>query len=55
MFDFLAESPRDRAVLCGPGHSRREFLQIGVLSALGLSLPQYLRAEQSGQVRPGHE
>jgi Protein of unknown function (DUF1501) len=55
MFDFLADSPRDRAVLCGPARSRREFLQIGALSALGLSLPQYLRAEQSGLVKPGHE
>jgi len=53
MFDFLAESPQDRAVLCGPGHSRREFLQIGALSALGLSLPQMLAAEANGLTRPG--
>ena len=38
MFDFLAESPQDRARLCGSGHTRREFLQIGSLAALGLSL-----------------
>lgn len=55
MFDFLAESPRDRAVLCGPGHSRREFLQIGALSALGVSLPQLLAAESSGAARPGSD
>jgi hypothetical protein len=55
MFDFLAESPRDRAVLCGPGHSRREFLQIGALSALGLSLPQMLAAEASGLAKPGSD
>ncbi len=56
MFDFLAESPRDRAVLCGPGRrSRREFLQLGVLGAVGLSLPQLLRAESSGLVKPGRE
>jgi len=55
MFDFLADSLRDRAVLCGPGHSRREFLQIGALSALGLSLPQMLAAEASGMTRPGSE
>ena len=55
MFDFLATSSRDRANLCGPRHSRREFLQIGALSALGLSWPQYLQAAQEGQVRPGHE
>lgn len=55
MFDFLADSPRDRAVLCGPGHSRREFLQVGALSALGLSLPQMLAAESSGLARPGSD
>jgi hypothetical protein len=56
MFDFLAESPRDRAVLCGPGfRSRREFLQIGALGAIGLSLPQYLRAQAEGKVKPGND
>ena len=55
MFDFLAESPHDRARLCGAGRSRREFLQIGALSAIGLSLPQYVRAAAEGQVKPGHE
>ena len=42
-------------MLCGPGHSRREFLQIGALSALGLSLPQMLAAEASGLARPGSD
>ncbi|HAV65180.1 MAG TPA: DUF1501 domain-containing protein [Verrucomicrobiales bacterium] len=55
MFDFLAESPHDRARLCGPGHTRREFLQIGSLAALGLSLPQYLWAKDQGLVKPGHD
>ncbi len=55
MFDFLAEGPRDRARLCGGGHSRREFLQIGALSAVGLSLPQYLAAKQAGAVKPGND
>ncbi len=55
MFDFLAESPHDHARLCGPGRSRREFLQIGALSALGLSLPQYVRAAAEGKVRAGCE
>jgi len=56
MFDFLAESPRDRAVLCSPGfRSRREFLQVGALSAIGLSLPQYLRAQAEGKVKPGND
>ncbi len=55
MFDFLAEGPHDRARLCGRGHSRREFLQIGALSAVGLSLPQYLAAKQAGAVKPGND
>ncbi len=42
-------------MLCGPGHSRREFLQVGVLSALGLSLPQMLAAEASGVARSGSD
>lgn len=55
MFDFLAESPQDRARLCGGGLARREFLQIGALSAVGLSLPQYLAAKQAGAVKPGND
>jgi hypothetical protein len=56
MFDFLAESPLDRARLCGPGrHSRREFLQIGSLAAIGLSLPQFLWAKENGVIKPGND
>jgi hypothetical protein len=55
MFDFLAESPQDRARLCGTGHSRREFLQIGSLAALGLSLPQLLWAKENGVIKPGND
>ena len=55
MFDFLAESD---APLCGPrvfGQTRREFLQIGALGSIGLSLPQYLAAKQAGAVKKGKE
>jgi hypothetical protein len=53
MFDFLADH---RANLCGGSHlSRRQFLQMGVLGAAGLSLPQYLAAKQAGAVKPGHD
>jgi len=52
MFDFLAEK---KAQLCGGGANRREFLQVGVLSAAGLSLPQYLQAKSDGIVKPGHD
>lgn len=55
MFDLLAESPRVRARLCGGGLSRREFLQVGALGAIGLSLPQALRAKEAGLVKPGKE
>ena len=55
MFDFLAESPQDRVRLCGPGVSRREFLQVGSLAAVGLSLPQYLQAKEAGIVKPADD
>ena len=55
MFDLLAESPQDRARLCGGGHTRREFLQIGALGAIGLSLPQLLRATEMGATKPGKD
>ena len=53
MFDFLAEQD---ASICGGSHlKRRELLQLGVLSAIGLSLPQLLAAEERVARRPGHE
>jgi hypothetical protein len=52
---FAFHAPRDGALLCGRGPSRRDFLQVGALSAIGLSLPQYARAAAEGQVRPGAE
>jgi hypothetical protein len=55
MFDFLAPDPNDRARLCGGGHSRRDFLTIGALSAIGLSLPQLLQAKSAGRVKPGRD
>ena len=39
---------------CG-GVNRRDFMTVGALSAVGLSLPQYLAAKESGAVRPGHD
>ena len=52
MFDFLAEG---KAPICGANRSRREFLQIGVLGSVGLSLPQYLAAKQNGGVKSGND
>ena len=55
MFEFQATRPGQRALLCGNGPTRRDFLQVGALAAVGLSLPQYVRAASEGKVRPGHE
>lgn len=52
---FTFRSPGPKALLCGHGASRRDFLHVGALSAVGLSLPQYARAAAEGGVRPGHE
>ena len=43
MFSILGQNTR----LCD-GISRRELLRVGGLSAFGLSLPQLLRASQTG-------
>ena len=49
MFDFLAEGD---SPICGQRRSRREFLTIGALGPIGLSLPQYLAAKNKGAVGP---
>ena len=50
MFDFLAERG---ASLRGGKRSRREFLTVGALGPIGLSLPQFLAAKQAGAVKDG--
>jgi hypothetical protein len=55
MLEFRVARPGERALLCGAGTSRRDFLQVGALAAVGLSLPQYARAAAEGKVRPGCE
>lgn len=37
------------------GVTRRDFMQVGALGAIGLSLPQYLEAKESGGLKPGHD
>jgi hypothetical protein len=37
------------------GVTRRDFMQVGALGAIGLSLPQYLAAKEAGKVKPGHD
>ena len=55
MLEFQVARPGERALLCGSAASRRDFLHVGALAAVGLSLPQYARAAAEGKVRPGHE
>lgn len=55
MLDFIAPNNRDRVRLCGSGPSRRDFLTVGALSAIGLSLPQFLQAKDHVKMRPGTE
>ena len=53
MFDLLAEQD---ASICGGSHlKRRELLQLGALSAIGLSLPQLLAAEERVARKPEHK
>ncbi len=52
MIDFLAE---ENAPICGGSHlKRREFLQVGALGAVGLSLPQY-QAAKNAHVKAGND
>lgn len=51
MIDFTG---RGTAQTCD-GITRRDFLQVGTLGAIGLSLPQLAAAKEAGVVRPGHE
>lgn len=37
------------------GVKRRDFLQVGALGAIGLSLPQWAAAKESGRVEDGHD
>jgi hypothetical protein len=37
------------------GVTRRDFLQVGALGAIGLGLPAYLQAKEAGKVKPGHD
>ena len=37
------------------GTTRRDFLQVGALGAIGLSLPHLMAAKAAGAVKPGHD
>jgi hypothetical protein len=51
---MLTFEGRGQTQTCG-GVTRRDFLQVGALGAVGLSLPGYLAAKESGAIRPGHD
>lgn len=51
---MLTFSGRGTAQTCN-GVTRRDFLQVGSLGAVGLSLPQYLAAREQGAVNPDHD
>jgi hypothetical protein len=37
------------------GVTRRDFLQVGALGGIGLTLPRYLAAKEAGAIKPGHD
>lgn len=51
---MLSLTGRGQAQTCN-GVTRRDFLQVGALGAIGLGLPQYLAAKEAGQVKDGHD
>ena len=51
---MLNLTSRGRSHTCN-GTTRRDFLQIGSLGAIGLGLPQYLAAAESGHVDPAKD
>ena len=51
---MLTFTGRGSAHTCA-GVTRRDFLQVGALGAIGLSLPQYLQAQEQGAVRAGSD
>ncbi|MDP6444077.1 MAG: DUF1501 domain-containing protein [Pirellulaceae bacterium] len=51
---MLTLTGKSRTHTCD-GVTRRDFMQVGSLGALGLGLPQYLAAKERGQVDPKNE
>ena len=51
---MLTFTGKGKAFTC-QGISRRDFLQVGALGALGFSLPQLMAAKAAGAVKPGHD
>src|SRR4051794_18956407 len=51
---MLTFTGKGKAYTCD-GITRRDFLQVGTLGAIGLSLPQMLAAKEAGAVKPDHD
>jgi len=51
---MLNMTGRGKAHTCN-GVTRRDFMQVGTLGAIGLGLPQYVAAKEAGAVKPGHD
>jgi hypothetical protein len=51
MLTFTGEG---KAIMCN-GVTRRDFLQVGTLGAIGLTLPDLMAARAAGVVKPGHD
>ncbi|QDU40995.1 hypothetical protein Mal4_53600 [Maioricimonas rarisocia] len=51
---MLTLTGRGQTTTCD-GVTRRDFLQVGTLGAIGLSMPHYLAAQAAGAVKPGHD
>ncbi len=51
---MLTFTGKGYAATCG-GATRRDFLQVGALGALGFSLPHLMAARAAGAVKPGHD
>ena len=51
---MLNLTSRGTAHTCN-GATRRDFLQIGSLSAAGLNLANYAQAKDNGAIKPGHD
>ncbi|MBX3437555.1 MAG: DUF1501 domain-containing protein, partial [Planctomycetaceae bacterium] len=51
---MLTFTGRGEAHTCD-GVTRRDFLQVGALGGIGLTLPSYLAAKEAGAIRPGHD
>ena len=51
---MLTLTGRGKTQTCD-GITRRDFMQIGTLGGVGLSMPSYLAAKEAGAIKPGHD